>query len=86
MSIRKSLAAALSAACLLAIAAPVAGAATEPQTVTFVPPRVGPLSVDIAPTVINGTMTDPGMHVTTPGVTPPPISWTMPPTIMTPQS
>jgi hypothetical protein len=80
--------AAAAAAGLLAIATPVAGASAPtspaasgpasppPPTFTFVPPRVGPLSVDIAPTIINGQVTDPGLHVLMPGVSVPPISWT----------
>jgi hypothetical protein len=85
---RNSAAAAAAAAGVLAIATPVAGASdtttpaasappsVQPPTLTFVPPRVGPLSVDIGPTVINGQMIDPGLHVLMPGVTLPPISWT----------
>jgi hypothetical protein len=83
--------AAAAAAGLLTIATPVAGASAvtgppasapaspAPPAVTFVPPRVGQLSVDIGPTIINGKVIDPGLHVISPGVSLPPISWTLPP-------
>jgi hypothetical protein len=85
--IRNYAAAAAAAAGLLAVATPVASASTTPPAsasipraaLTFVPPKVGPLSVDIAPTIINGQMTDPGLHVLSPAVSLPPIAWTLPP-------
>ena len=92
MRIRTYAAAAAAAAGLLAVAAPVAGASAPttptasgpltlpPLALAFVPPRVGQLSVDIGPTIINGVVVDPGLHVLSPGVTAPPISWTLPST------
>jgi hypothetical protein len=78
--------AAAAAAGLLAIATPVAGASasTSPAasgppplpTFTFVPPRVGPISVDIGPTIINGKVVNPGLHVLKPAISMPPITST----------
>jgi hypothetical protein len=91
MRIRKYAAATVAAAGLLAVAipaaganaatlpAPAAGANVEPPLFTFVPPKVGPISVDIAPTIINGQVVDPGLHVLMPGVSVPPMNWTLPP-------
>jgi hypothetical protein len=72
--------AAAAAAGLLAVATPVAGASVPPPAFTFVPPRVGQLSVDIGPTIINGKVVDPGLHVVSPGVSLPPITWPPPST------
>jgi hypothetical protein len=98
MSMRiRTYSAAATAAGLLAIATPVAGAsavsspkASKPPTpappaFTFVPPRVGQLSVDIGPTIINGVVVDPGLHVVNPDVSLPPMSWTLPPAGKTPR-
>jgi hypothetical protein len=73
--------------CVLAAVAPAAHAsdpatpatASPPLALTFVPPKVGPLRVDIGPTVINGKIIDPGLHVHTAGVSLPTIHWTLPP-------
>jgi hypothetical protein len=81
---------AAAAAGLLAVAAPAAGASAPagptasgppsppPPAFTFVPPKVGQLSVDIGPTIINGQVIDPGLHVVSPGVSLPPITWPPP--------
>ena len=80
----KTLAAAVTAVSVLALAAPVASASTDPNppppaspVLTFVPPRVGPIRVDIGPTIINGKVINAGLHVLMPGVTLPPIRWTL---------
>jgi hypothetical protein len=87
----RTFSAAAGAAGLLAIAAPVAGAGTTPSpeasgppsppplALTFVPPKVGQLSVDIGPTIINGEVIDPGLHVVSPATDLPPMSSTWPP-------
>lgn len=88
MLIRKvpSAAAALS---LLGLAAPMgASAAATPVAsaqpaapsprFTFVPPRVGPISVMIGATVIGGKVISPGLNVSTSGTSLPPFTWTPP--------
>ena len=96
MLIRK-LSAAATALSLFGIAAPVCGAradttpaASAPSAaasplLTFVPPKVGPLSVNIGATIIGGQVISPGVNVYMPGVsvpamawTPPAIAWTLP--------
>jgi hypothetical protein len=94
MFIRK-LPAAAAALSLIGLAAPVAGAsaATTPAVslpatgasplLTFVPPSVGPLVVSLGATIIGGKVISPGLNVSTPGITLPPLSWT-PPAVGTP--
>jgi hypothetical protein len=85
MLIRK-LSAAAAVLSLSGLAAPVAGA-TPPTPVapaaaspllTFVPPKVGPLSVSLGPTIIGGQLISPGVNVYSPGISLPPFTWTPP--------
>jgi hypothetical protein len=45
---------------------------------TFIPPRVSPLQVIIGATYIGGKLISPGVNVSTPGVSLPPIIWRLP--------
>jgi hypothetical protein len=89
MRIRR-LSAAVAVLIPFALAAPVGGAradttptassapAAAPARFLFVPPRVGPLSVTLGPTIIDGQQISPGLSVATPGTSLPPIAWTLP--------
>ena len=82
----RKLAAIAAAVAPLALATPVAGAsaattapaslATASPVFTFIPPKVGPLQVIIGATFIGGKQISPGVNVSTPGVSLPPITWT----------
>jgi hypothetical protein len=79
----RMLSVAAAAAGLIGLAGPVAGAraATTPPPnplLTFVPPSVGPIRVDIGAIVIGGKIVSPGLHVVMPGITLPPITWSLP--------
>jgi hypothetical protein len=47
----------------------------------FVPPSVGPISVDIGRTIINGQIISQGVHVLMPGTTVPPLGGTTVPPV-----
>jgi hypothetical protein len=84
---------------LLAVAMPAAGASADTLPITtlptlpttlqmpginFTPPQVGQIKVVIGPTIIGGKVIDPGLNVSTPGTSLPPISvppsnWTLRP-------
>jgi hypothetical protein len=85
----RGLAAFLAAAAVLGVAAPTALAAAQDNPAptssgqpvfTFIPPRVGPLQVMIAPVFIGGKMISQGVNVATTGTSLPPITWSPPAT------
>jgi hypothetical protein len=91
MLTRPRLAAATAAtASLLAIGIPVGSAQAMnfpgipaapcgPGMNTFVPPAVGPITVDLGPTIIQGKVMNPGLHVSSPGTNLPTLCWKPPP-------
>lgn len=54
----------------VAALAPAAGAQTTSPPLTFVPPKVGPITVVIGPVIIGGRVMSPGINLT---LTPPSI-------------
>lgn len=45
----------------------------------FIPPKVGPIGVNIGAIIIDGKVISPALHVATPGVTLPPIAFPVSP-------
>lgn len=86
MLIRK-LSAAAAVLTLSGLAAPVggAGADTSPSPappalssplISFVPPKVGAIGVAIGPVILGGKVMSPGLNVSTPGISVPPLTST----------
>jgi hypothetical protein len=61
----------------LAATAPAPGTSAPPTPpgLTFVPPVVGPICVNIGAIIIDGKVINPSLRVCTPGFTAPPIVW-----------
>ena len=82
-TLRRALAAAVGVSAALAPAG-VARADTPPittappYTLTFVPPKVGRISVLIGPVIIGGQVISPGVHVENPGIELPTFTVTLP--------
>ena len=83
-SLPRQLCIAVAAMSSFTLAAPVAGASADTTTpagspaapwLTFIPPRVGPICVDIGPIILGGRVMSQGLHVCTQGVSAPPIYW-----------
>jgi hypothetical protein len=85
----QKLAAVAAAVTLFGLTAPVSGALADTTgsvpgpmagspLLTFIPPAVGPLSVNIGATIIGGKVISPGVNVSTLGISLPPIQWTSP--------
>jgi hypothetical protein len=81
---RRRLAAAAAALSMASVAVPASGASAAtpppvpsapPMALTFVPPRVGSISVTLGRTVIDGQVMAPGLHVVKPEVTISPSDW-----------
>jgi hypothetical protein len=51
----------------------------SPPSGTFIPPKVGPIGVNIGAIIIDGKVISPALHVATPGVTLPPIAFPVSP-------
>jgi hypothetical protein len=51
---------------------------SAPYTLTFVPPKVGPITVVIGPVIIGGKVISPGVRVVNPGIELPTLTVTWP--------
>jgi hypothetical protein len=58
--------------------APPASAPASSALLTFVPPKVGPITVSIGPSILGGKVIDPGLTVSSPGVSLPPLAMMVP--------
>ena len=82
-----AVAAALAPLALTASTASASAATTPPASaplsaagpvLTFIPPKVSPIQVIIGGTFIGGKLISAGVNVSTPGVSLPPITWSLP--------